>query len=217
MALTGDGGDRQTPRARIAAPKRRAARVRGTCGLRVAGRRFGAALQRLALAMALVLLGWAVTPLPGPALADTPLPPPEGEAILTLSGAITRSNGNGEARFDRAMLEALPRHEFTTSTVWTEGVSHYSGVLLRDLLAAVGAQGHSLTAHAIDGYSATMPLDSVADDGPLVAFLRDGAPMSVRQRGPLWIVFPYDDNPAYRNDTTYGRSVWQLTRIEIER
>ena len=207
MVLT--GSDRRAWRDRTAGPTRGAARPPADCGRRGVGR-WAAAM----LALALMVLGAA---LPRPGLADTPLPQPQMEAILTLSGAITRSNGDGEARFDLAMLEGLPRHEFATSTVWTDGVSVYSGVLLRDLLAAVGAEGGSLTAHAIDGYSATMPLDSVADDGPLVAFLRDGAPMSVRQRGPLWIVFPYDDNPAYRNDTTYGRSVWQLTRIEIER
>ena len=173
-----------------------------------------AALLFLALAALLFL---ALAAPADPPQGDTGLPHPQERVILTIAGAIARTNAAGEARFDRPMLDSLPQHEFATSTVWTEGVSVYSGVLLRDLLAAVGAEGTALTAHAIDGYSATIPLDSLADDGPLVASLRDGAAMSVRQRGPLWIVFPFDDNPSYRNDTTYNRSIWQLNRIEIER
>ena len=151
------------------------------------------------------------------AAAADPLPEPEGAVVLVVGGAIGRGNGDGTARFDLDMLKSLPRTEFATSTVWTEGVSTYSGVLLRDLLDAVAADGSRLVAHAIDGYQTVIPLDELHPDGPIVAFLRDGAPMSVRARGPLWVIYPFDDNPAYRNDTTYGRSIWQLTRIDIER
>lgn len=196
--------------------------VMAPCGGNRAGGGMAAGLRRglgaLLPGLSLVWIAAAALVWIAPAAqAGGPLAQPQEAVILTLSGAIARGNDTGEARFDRPMLEALPQHEFATSTVWTEGVSTYSGVLLRDLLAAVGAEGEALVAHGIDGYSATIPLDTVTDDGPLVALLVDGAPMSVRERGPLWIVFPYDDNPMYRNDTTYGRSVWQLTRIEIER
>ena len=56
---------------------------------------------------------------------------PQGDVILTVSGAIANSNGDGLARFDMALLDGLPRHSFATSTIWTEGVNTYEGVLLK--------------------------------------------------------------------------------------
>ena len=182
------------------APSPVARALRSTSPARLAG---------LVLALTLALLT-------GTARAAEALPPPEGEVVLTLRGGISRHNAGTEAQFDLALLQALPQTSFATSTVWTDGVSTYSGVLLRDLLAAVGAEGSRLTATAIDGYQITIPLQELGEDGPIVAHLRDGAPMPVRERGPLWIIFPFDDNPAFRNDTTYARSIWQLTLIEIE-
>ena len=40
--------------------------------------------------------------------------------------------------------------------------------------------------------------------------------MSVREKGPLWIVYPYDSNIAFQTETIYARSIWQLDRISIE-
>jgi hypothetical protein len=169
-----------------------------------------AAASLLAVAGARPGAGAAVWP-----AGDGPLPSPTGRIVLTLRGDLSRTNAPGEARLDLAMLQALPRTGFATSTVWTEGVAHYEGVLLRDLLQAVGARGSHLRASAIDGYLVEIPLDELFGDGPILAFLRDGAPMPVRDRGPLWLIYPYDDNPAFRNDTTYSRSIWQLTLIEL--
>lgn len=167
----------------------------------------GPAFSGLCLALGLALAT--------PAAAEA-LPPAEGPVVLTLTGALSHANDGAAVTLDIAALEALPRHEITTSTVWTEGTSTYSGVLLQTLLDIVGAEGSRLVASAIDGYEVVIPLAEIHADGPIIAFLRDGAPMPVRARGPLWIIYPFDDNPAFRNDTTYARSIWQLTRIVIE-
>ena len=39
--------------------------------------------------------------------------------------------------------------------------------------------------------------------------------MSLRDKGPLWIVYPFDSNPSYSTEVTYARSIWQLDRIEV--
>ena len=43
-----------------------------------------------------------------------------------------------------------------------------------------------------------------------------GAPMSVRDKGPLWIVYPYDQNTDYQSEVVFSRSIWQLNRITIQ-
>jgi hypothetical protein len=40
--------------------------------------------------------------------------------------------------------------------------------------------------------------------------------MSLREKGPLWVIYPYDSDPAYRTEETYSRSIWQLNRLAAE-
>jgi hypothetical protein len=143
------------------------------------------------------------------------LPAPAGEVILTVTGAIGVTNAEGEARFDLDLLKSLPQHSFATSTIWTDGINTYSGVLLKDLLAAVGATGATINATALNDYQISFPAADVADDAPLVAYLVDGEPMSVRDKGPLWLIFPFDSNAAYRTEESYSRSIWQMDRLSL--
>jgi hypothetical protein len=41
--------------------------------------------------------------------------------------------------------------------------------------------------------------------------------MSLREKGPLWIIYPFDSSPEYQTELTYSRSIWQLNRIEVQR
>ncbi len=140
---------------------------------------------------------------------------PQGDVILTVSGAIQNTNDDGLARLDMALLDSLPRHSFATSTIWTEGVDTYEGVLLSDLLAAVGATGTSLLAKALNDYEITFPVAEATAEGPLLAYRTNGKPMSVREKGPIWLIFPYDAVEAFRTEQTYARSIWQLDRIAV--
>lgn len=183
-------------------------------GLHCAGGKGGPGLRRRAVAAAM-LLGLLL--LPGSlATAQTqPLPQPAGEVVLTVSGMIGRDNGGGLARFDLDMLRGLGVIRFATATIWTDGVSTYEGVPLRALLDAVAAGGSLVTATAINDYSATVPLAEVGTAAPILAFLRDGAPMSVRDKGPIWLLYPYDERAAYRTELIYARSVWQLKQLRV--
>jgi hypothetical protein len=39
--------------------------------------------------------------------------------------------------------------------------------------------------------------------------------MPVRDRGPLFAVYPFDALPELRNAVYYSRSAWQLRSIEV--
>lgn len=134
------------------------------------------------------------------------------DVLLTVTGAI---DGDAPRTFDRDALHDMPRTQFTTSTVWTAGRIQFAGVLLSDLMAAVGATGDTLHAVALNDYAVELPMSDAGPDGPIIAYEVNGKPMSVREKGPLWIVYPYDSDGRYRTETIYGRSVWQLVRIEV--
>ena len=148
-------------------------------------------------------------------LAAQDLARPEGDVLLTVTGAIGVTNDGDAAAFDRAMLEELDPVTIETTTIWTDGVQTFTGVPLDRLMDVVGATGTSVDATAINDYSVAIPASDWVDGGPIVAFLNNGEPMSVRDKGPLWIVWPFDDNPAFQTETIYSRSIWQLDRIVV--
>lgn len=170
------------------------------------------ATARAAAFAALAILPLAVI-LAAPAAQAEPLPRPEGEVLLTVSGAIAHTNDGDTARFDRAMLEAMEPVTIETTTIWTEGTQSFTGVPLSRLMEEVGAGGATLTATAINDYAVEIPGD---DKGAIIAYLNNGKAMSVRDKGPLWVIYPYDSSPDYRTEVIYSRSIWQLDRISVE-
>ncbi|MGQ2922471.1 MAG: hypothetical protein ACT6SF_12005 [Hydrogenophaga sp.] len=159
--------------------------------------------------------GLALSALSLSAAADG-LSAPKGRVILTVSGQLGATNRASEAVFDMAMLEALPQHSFTTRTPWYDRPVKFTGPLLSDLLAAVKAKGKTINATAINDYTIRIPFDDAQEHGVIVARLLDDQPMAVRDKGPLFVVYPFDSKAALRSSVYYERSIWQLKRMSIE-
>ena len=144
---------------------------------------------------------------------------PEGQVVLTLTGRVRSHNhvaqGESQAQFDMAMLERLPQQSYTTRTPWYSQPRKFTGPLLRDVLAAAMAQGGSLRATALNDYRVDIPYDDVQRYDVLLARLLDDKPMSVRDKGPLFIIYPFESNSALRRALYYTRCAWQLKAIEI--
>lgn len=137
---------------------------------------------------------------------------PEGATILVISGAV---KGAVPVSFDLAALEKIGKVALTTTTKWTEGPVAFEGVLMRDLLKAVGATGTEIQAVAINDYKVTVPIADFDKYDVILAYRRDGKPMAVREKGPLWIMYPFDQNPDIKTDLHYARCAWQVKLIEV--
>ena len=125
-------------------------------------------------------------------------------------------NGLGDPfEFTQSQLAEIGTDTFETSTIWTEGVHEFTGVPLSAFLASLDVTSGMMFASAINDYTIEFPVEDALLESPMIAYLLDGAPMSVRDKGPLWIVYPYDLNPDFQNEDAYARSIWQLDRIEI--
>jgi len=142
---------------------------------------------------------------------------PNGDIVLTVSGEILTTNHENKAVFDLTMLQSMNTVTFTTQTIWTEGPQEFTGVSLHELLSVLGADARMFEASAINDYTVEIPATDAVDGGPIVAFLRNGRPMSARDKGPLWIVYPFDQNREYQSEQVYARSIWQLDRLAILR
>lgn len=140
---------------------------------------------------------------------------PRGRVVLSVTGKVGQANAGGRADFDMAMLEALPQHSFSTGTPWFKGPRKFSGPLLRDVLDAAGAQGGTLVAVALNDYKVEIPFDDARRFKVVLATRLDDKPMAVREKGPLFIIYPYDDDSDLRNERYYSRSAWQLRRLDV--
>lgn len=149
------------------------------------------------------------------AAAETALLKPSGTVILTISGKISVFNTDATAQFDRNMLEALGWSSFTTMTPWYDAPVTFAGVPMSKLMHMVGAKGDTAIATALNDYETKIPVSDFEEFNVLLALKRNGEYMPVRDKGPLFIVYPYDSAPELRSQKYYGRSAWQLARIVI--
>lgn len=144
------------------------------------------------------------------------LEPPAGAVILTISGKVGETNQAGAALFDLAMLEALPQQSFVTNTPWYKEPTKFTGPLLRDVLAAAKASGATLEAMALNDYKTSIPMDDARQFNMIVAHRINDQPISVRTKGPLFIIYQFDSVPALKAAKYYGRSAWQLKSLKVD-
>ncbi|WP_425488212.1 molybdopterin-dependent oxidoreductase [Microvirga mediterraneensis] len=144
------------------------------------------------------------------------LPAPKERPILTISGKIDVTNKDNTAQFDRTMLESMGLVTIETTSPWYEGKVKFEGVLLDKLMKLVGAKGERVSVIALNDYATEIPIADFAKYNVILAIKRDGEYMPVRDKGPLFIVYPYDSNPELKSQTYYARSAWQVAKIEVK-
>lgn len=167
------------------------------------------AMGRIAVLLALFALA------PATASAQT-LPAPAGAPILEITGRISVTNGDAKARFDLAMLESLGVSRIRTSTAWTNGQQNFEGVSLKTLLERVGAFGTQIEAIALNDYKVEIPVSDFSRWPAILAYRHNGELMRVRDKGPLWIVYPQDDFPALNTKEMQGRWAWQVKELRVK-
>jgi hypothetical protein len=163
--------------------------------------------------LSLAVIACAVV-LPAPLSADE-LAEPSGPVILTVSGMISETNAPSEARFDRAMLEALGLETLVSHTNWTTGPQTFEGVPVISVLDAVGAEGTMANSIALNDYTVEIPFSDFSTYRVLLALKMNGTYIRVRDKGPIWIVYPRDEHPELDRPEMWRRWIWQLKRIEI--
>jgi hypothetical protein len=165
------------------------------------------------LKLLLTALVLAVAPIAGASAGD--LPKPTGDVVLTVKGAIDNVNSDKVAVFDLAMLEAAAGRSATMRTPWADGKTTFEGPFLRSILTMVGAHGKSLRVIALNDYASDVPIGDATNYDTILATKMNGERMSVRDKGPLFLIYPFDTNEELYNEKYFSRSVWQIKEIEV--
>ena len=148
-------------------------------------------------------------------VAAQPLPKPKERAILEVSGKIKVTNGEDKASFDLAMLESIGIAKIKTTTAWTEGTPQFEGVSLKALLDRIGASGDTITAVALNDYKVEIPIADFSRYPVILAYRMNGDLLRIRDKGPLWIIYPQDDLPALKTKETQSKWVWQIKELRV--
>lgn len=141
---------------------------------------------------------------------------PRSSVVLAVSGEIAVTNDDDRAIFDRAMLKALDWQEIETYTPYTEGPQKFAGPTLSSLLDALGVEDGTLLATALNDYAITIPVSDARSHNVLLALDQNGRPMRRRDKGPIWIIYPWD-NPEGFGNLRRSRMIWQLNRLQVNR
>ena len=135
------------------------------------------------------------------------------DIILSVDG---KTAGGVQVEFTRTQLEGLGTQVTETSTPWYDGRTTFEGVPLGRLMETVGATGDVAFVVALNNYTTEIPLQDFAEHGVILALKRDGQYMAVSDKGPLFVIYPFDDKPELKDALYYARSAWQVRRITIK-
>lgn len=148
------------------------------------------------IVMAITLLGFFASP----ALADSTL-------------SMTRADGE-TIRVPLKELMELQATEIKTSTQWTDGVQKFRGVAFDLLFDTYGLEADTVRVSALNDYNVMVPVDILRKDGAILAYYLNNSEMSVREKGPFWVIFPYDSDERFQTDTYWAYSVWQVKSVD---
>lgn len=133
----------------------------------------------------------------------------EATPMLTISGEVAKQT------LTREQLIQLADRTIKTQTPWTEGEQVFLGISAQKLLEKVNKPAHSLKAHALNDYWATIPTDDIKKYNPIFAIKKNGDWMRVRDKGPIWVIYPLSDFNQLDNEVLHSRMAWQVDRIEV--
>jgi len=163
-----------------------------------------------------------------------------GPGLLTVAGAISRSNRgpidpaldqlmvkhgrtfDAAYEFDAAMLARLPAVTIEPTLEYDARPHTLSGPTLVSVLGAAGvaaAAPVSVTLRAIDGYAVALSLADASRYRMIVATAVDGRPMSLGGLGPLWAVYDADrvaEFAAKPLKQRFALAPWGLYYIEVK-
>ncbi|MCC0028935.1 MAG: molybdopterin-dependent oxidoreductase [Brucellaceae bacterium] len=113
-------------------------------------------------------------------------------------------------------FEAVGIAEITTRLVGeTETRSQVRGPRFDALLDHFGVDGEMVRVSGIDKYAADLPLDELKRYPVLLAYEINGKRLTLRSKGPVWVVYPFDDHPEIEDQLREARSVWQVGEVEV--
>jgi hypothetical protein len=139
-------------------------------------------------------------------------------ALVAADPALTLVRGQGGSEsleFTLEELAELPQVTIVTENEFSDGEVSYRGPLIRDVLAHMGLdRADTIRLTAANDYYVDIPSSDFRRYNVILALEADGARLSRREKGPLWVMYPISDHSEQRDPVYKTRLIWQVVRIE---
>ena len=87
--------------------------------------------------------------------------------------------------------------------------------LLKDLQPGVLTSLDHIEVLAYNGYKTEIPVRDVLKHDLLLASARNGVPLTVRDKGPFFILYPFSADDSLNVASVYSKCAWQIKEIRL--
>lgn len=132
--------------------------------------------------------------------------------------ALTLVRGPGDAEILELSIDdlaALPQVTIRAQNAFVDGEVAFRGPLARDVLQLLAlGEAEVLRFTAANDYSVEIPSSDFDEFDAILAMEADGKPLSRRDKGPLWLMYPISEDDDRMESVYVHRLIWQVVRIE---
>lgn len=112
-------------------------------------------------------------------------------------------------------LQAFAQHKVVTGNEFVEGEPVFEGPLVREVLADAGlGDAERVRMTAANDYAVDIDTAEFTTYEVILALTMNGVPLTRRDKGPVWVIYPMSDNPELQDPVFNNRLIWQLIKIE---
>lgn len=103
-----------------------------------------------------------------------------------------------------------------TENEFVDGMGEFSGPLVRDILTLMGDAFETANFMAVNEYSIEIPAADFEKYDVIFAMSLNGEKFSLRDKGPIWLIYPMSDHKELQDRVYNNRLIWQLTRVTAQ-
>ena len=138
------------------------------------------------------------------------------QTILTVT-VKSQTQGEVVTEFSREDLLALGDEILTTRNEYVDRVHQFTGPLMRNLVRQVGANSATVARlTAVNDYTVEIDPMEFQKYDVILAMSQDGVALSLRDKGPIWLIYPMSQFEELQDPVFNNRLIWQLDRLEFE-
>jgi hypothetical protein len=136
-----------------------------------------------------------------------------GQTALTIrSKALDR-----EMTLTLKQLGDMPQETIVTGNDFVDGERIFRGPLMRDVMRRFSPSlPKTVTMTAANDFQSDAPVDDFIKYDVILALSVDGVALSMRDKGPIWMIYPSSDFPELRDPVYNSRLIWQLVSVEYQ-
>ena len=142
--------------------------------------------------------------------------PSFADTILTVT---VKQSGQADqlTEFSRGDLQDLGLATLRTANDYVDGSAIFEGPLMRDLIVFVGGENANIARMiASNDYTVEIPMEEFFKYRVIIALKQDGKQLSLRDKGPIWLIYPMSQHVELRDPAFNNRLIWQLDRVTFE-